>query len=138
MYARAVKPHEFQWLVDRVGCHLTPDAKGILVEDSAGRIRACAVFDWWTANAAQAHLAVDEPIALRTLCAAAFPWFFDTIGYGVLLGFVQGANTRAIRLDKHLGFREVRRVVDGAAKGEDLVILEMRRQDCRWLPRKVV
>lgn len=122
---------DLPWLIERVGCFLTPAAKGVKVVDADGATRAMAIFDRWTYNCAEAHIAVDEPMALRTLCREAFPWYFAE--RGVLLGIVRASNAKALRLDRHLGFREQTRVVDGVAKGEDLVILCMRRDDCRWV-----
>jgi hypothetical protein len=133
MLARHARPHELQWLVDRVGCHLTPDARGICVVDAADNIRAMAAFDWWSENGAHAHVAVDEPIALRTLAPVALRWFFMETGREVLVGIVRASNARALKLDKHLGFRETHRIRDWAAKGDDAVVLEMRSSDCRWV-----
>jgi hypothetical protein len=127
----ATTQEDLPWLIERVGCFLTPAAKGVKVVDGNGVTKALVAFDRWTYNCAEAHIAIDEPMALRTLCKEAFPWYFAQ--RGVLLGIVRGSNAKALRLDRHLGFREQTRILDGVAVGEDLVILRMRREDCRWL-----
>lgn len=133
--ALATTPEDWHWLIERVGCFLTPAAKGVKVVDGTGTIKAMCMFDRWTKNAAEGHIAVDEPAALRILCREAFPWYFAE--RGVLLGNVRASNARALRLDKSLGFSEYCRVKDGVAVGEDLVLLSMRREECRWLkPRE--
>jgi hypothetical protein len=129
--AKATTHEDLTWLIERVGCYLTPAAKGVKVVDGLGQIRAMAVFDRWMLNCAEAHIAVDEPMALRTLCREAFPWYFAQ--RGVLLGIVRATNTKALRLDKHLGFKETSRIKDGVDVGEDLIILSMRREGCRWV-----
>lgn len=129
--AIATTPEDWPWLLERVGCFLTPAAKGVRVADRNGITKAMALFDRWTYNCAEAHIAVDEPMALRTLCRETFPWYFAE--RGVLLGIVRASNAKALKLDLHLGFREQTRVSDGVAVGEDLVILRMRREECRWL-----
>lgn len=127
---------DLPWLIERVGCFLTPAAKGVKVVDGSGATKALAVFDRWTYNCAEAHIAVDEPMALRTLCREAFPWYFAQ--RGVLLGIVRASNTKALKLDFHLGFKEQTRVTDGMDRGEDLVILRMRREECRWMKARHV
>lgn len=131
MWARATTPEDKAWLVERVGCILTDKAKGVAVVDGHGTTVAAFVCDRWTETLAEAHIAVDSPIALRTLTREGFRWFFQH--REILVGHVRASNTRALKLDAHLGFREVARIRDGFARGDDLVILELRRENCRWL-----
>ncbi len=131
MLARAATIQEKAWLVERVGCLLTALAKGIAVVDAAGTVQAVVIWDQWTETLAVAHIAVDSPMALRVLCREGFPWFFRH--REIMMGHVRASNAKALRLDKHLGFREVHRIKDGFAPGDDLVVLEMRRADCKWL-----
>jgi len=131
MLVRAAREEDKAWIVGRVGCLLTPLAKGIAVEDSAGDTKAVVLWDLWTETMAVAHIAVASPMALRVLCREGFPWFFRH--REIMTGQVRASNTRALELNKHLGFSEVLRLKDGFAVGDDLVLLEMRRADCRWL-----
>jgi hypothetical protein len=99
------------------------------VVDAQGAIRGMVVFDNWTANAAQAHMAVDTPIAWRRLLPAALGYVFAS--RGVLLGVTPAKREAALRFLQHAGFREVLRVKDGCEEGEDLVFTELRREE--WL-----
>jgi hypothetical protein len=130
---RAATPGERQWFSEHVGIPLTDMARGIAAVRDDGAIRAMCVFDMWTRNAAYGHLAVIEPIAVRQLMRWAFRWFFLETGKGVLLGSVRASNAKALRLNKHLGFREAHRVKDGTKEGEDMILMEMRREECKWL-----
>lgn len=136
---RAATPEERAWFSIRVGFPLTEMARGIAAVGADGRIRAMIVFDLWSHNAAEGHILVEEPIALRPLMRAAARWFFIENGKGVLVGRVRASNTKALRLDRRLGFREAYRIRDGAKRGEDLVLMEMRREECSWLsaPRRL-
>ena len=49
------------------------------------------------------------------------------------LGAVIGTNQEALDLDLHLGFRQIAVLRDHWAVGVDTVLLEMRREDCRWI-----
>jgi hypothetical protein len=99
--------------------------------DARGLVKAAVVYDGWTKNACEAHVCIDSPVAGRALLPHALVYPFQHVG--VLLGSVPASNQRALRLDKHLGFREVGRVKDGWDSGVDLVRLELRREDCRFL-----
>lgn len=134
MKVRAAMPEEFGWLVQRTSAGLTAGARGILTEDAAGRIRGMVVFDGWTENAAQAHIALDTPMAWRSLSGPVFEYVFEQCGKGVFLVCIPSHNARSIALTRRLGFREAHRVRDGWAPGDDLILFEMRRED--WRARK--
>ena len=132
MRVRAASPMEFVWLKDRTECALSPTFRAILAEDNTG-IRGMVGFDGWTANAAQMHVCLESPGALRALLRPAFSYLFHEAGRNIALGLVPSHNDAALRFDKHIGFRETYRVKDGWAPGDDMVLLEMRRDECRWL-----
>ena len=132
MIVRASRPDELAWLCERTGIAPTGDMKAVQACDAFGRIYAQVAAEGWTPNAVRLHIAVDEPIALRSLLHAAAVWIFDQAKRGLALGVIKSDNARSLRLAKHIGFREAYRVQDGWAKGVDLVALEMRREWCRW------
>jgi RimJ/RimL family protein N-acetyltransferase len=55
------------------------------------------------------------------------------LGRNILLATIMASNEKSMSLAKRLGFREVFRGRDWFTHGSDLVWLEMRREDCRWL-----
>lgn len=121
------------WLEQRAHCVLTPKAKAIAVVDGAGRICAMAAYDAITRGSCEMHFALDTPHAGRALLGAAFDYPFKDLGLCVLLGMIPADNTKSLRLAQHLGFRETYRVRSGWTESVDLVIHEMRRDECRWL-----
>lgn len=114
---------------------LTPSSsmRGLCVRDGRGRIVAGVLYDGWLPNSVQAHMWVASPIACRHLLPHAFLYPFHEAGKGVLWSMIRASNSRSLALAKHLGFREEGRVRDGYAVGEDLVRVEMRREECRYL-----
>ncbi len=138
MNVRASVPGHFAWLVERTSCAITPGFRAIEAVDDEGRILGMVGFDgWWgepgQGGSVQMHVAIEKPIAVRRLAPAAFDYVFRQAGKDVAIGVVPAHNRRALEFDLHLGFREVHRVRDGWARGDDVVLLEMRRDDCRFL-----
>lgn len=132
MAVRAATPEECALLTQRTGYAPGGGFRGI-VSEVGGRVVGLVGFDGWTPNAVWMHVAVDSPGACRELLRAAFFYAFFETGRSVALGLVRGGNGRILRLAQHLGFRETGRIRDGWAAGEDVVLLEMRRHECRWI-----
>jgi hypothetical protein len=132
MRVRAATPPEARWLTERTGYQPSGGFGGFVAEDSRG-IRGMVVFDLWTPSAAHLHIALDTPAAGRCLIRPVFRCFFVDCGRLLARGEVRESNLRSLALALHLGFRQVRVVPDGWAKGEGMVELEMRRDECRWI-----
>ena len=83
------------------------------------------------------HIWVDSPKALtRKYIQEVFNYVFTTCGVGVAIGVTPCNNTRALELNKRVGFVEVCRIKDGYALGTDSAIQVMRREECRWIVQK--
>lgn len=133
MRVLAAPPSDFPWIVARTQCALTPGARAVKAVDTTGAIRGMVLYDGWTLNACQAHMAVDSPIVWRHLLGPAFAYPFLEAGRGVILATIPSHNTRSVRLARHFGFSDVARIRDGWAPGDDLFVLQMRREECRFL-----
>jgi RimJ/RimL family protein N-acetyltransferase len=131
MEISATTPAELGWLQLRIGAAFTPDARGVKVTDRTGRIRGMVAFDGWTRYSCFAHIALETPVAGRRLAKTAFTYAFQS--RGLMLGLIRATNERSRTLAERLGFRMVHRILDGHAKGVDLLLMELRRDDCRWL-----
>lgn len=133
MRAMAADDLDLPWYTARTKCKLTPGARGIKAVDIHGKIWGMVVYDCFTRNGAQVHVALDSPWAARCLLRMAFTYPFVECGFQVLMGLVPALHRKSLVLAKALGFRETHRVCDGWAPGVDLVLLEMRRDECRYL-----
>lgn len=134
-YART---HELEWASIKTGVAFSSEARGISVIDQDRRTRGVVVFDSWTPNAAQVHMAIDTPMATKTLIEAAADYVFHTACRKLVWMMIRETKTQAVKLARHIGFREMYRVTDGWADGRDIILFELRRDDCRWLSEKVV
>ena len=132
----AASRDDFMWLQQRTSCGMTDGFKAIKCVDGSGRIRGMVGYDGWTENAVQCHMAVDSPMAWRAMAAPAFEYPFQQAGKRVILGLIPASNAPSVKLAKRLGLRETYRVRDGWAQGVDLIVFEMRRDECRWLQQR--
>lgn len=135
MRVEAAERRDFRWLVERTQCAPTEGFRALKAVDARGQIRGMVGYDAWTENACQAHMAVDTPIVWRSLLPAVFEYPFIQCNRGVLLGVIQQSNAKSWGMAGALGFRLTHRIRDGWAKGDDLLMLELRREDCRYLRR---
>jgi hypothetical protein len=125
---RAAIPPDFAWFEKRTGYVLPSNARGLAV---GAPPRAMVAYDAWTPNSAHVHVAIEAPGTCRRLLTESFRWAFGAVG--VLVAVIRESNRRSVRLAQHLGFTETHRIADGWQAGEALIVLEMRREDCRWL-----
>lgn len=131
MIVQNARPDAVRWLADQASLVLGPTFQAIEARGEDGRIHGAVGFDGWTENAVCLHVALANPLALRSLLRIGFGIAFKM--RGVALAQVLGSNTRSLRLVERLGFKPLCRVRDGWAKGVDMAWFEMRREDCRWL-----
>ena len=132
-----VRPtRSFDWLLQRLGPHffLSPNARGLAAfNEKTGETVGMVAYDNWTDNSAQIHIALDTPIAWRSMARHVFRYPFEEANRGLLIATVASSNLRSLRLTSSVGFKQAYRIKDAVAVGVDYVIFEMRREDCRWV-----
>ncbi len=133
MIIRAAEPGHYAWIAERAHLCIGPSFRALEAVTEDGRILGMVGFDSWTPNSVSMHVALERPTAARHLIRPAFGIAFVEFDRKVVFGTVLGNNPRALELDLHLGFREVARLRDAWEPGVDTVILEMRREECRWI-----
>ena len=130
---QAAPPADYGYLVARTGCALTSDFRAIEAMDGQERIRGMVGYCNWTKSAVQLHIAVEAPSVWRALLRPGLEYPFVECGRRVLLGLIAVSNKRSARFTRAVGFRDVARIKDGWEVGEDMVLFQLRREDCRFL-----
>jgi RimJ/RimL family protein N-acetyltransferase len=124
---------EARWIAERAKVTWTEDANGIIAyrgEEIVGAV----VFEQWTHNSAALHFAIGTPMILRHgFLEELFTYLFITAGRRIALGGQPSSNVRMSRFVEKLGFKEVHRIEDGFADGDDMIIYELRKEDCRFI-----
>ena len=101
-----------------------------------GEVKAVVAFDNVLDKSCMMHTAAISPNWIsKDLLWACFDYPFNILKVKVILASVASTNEEALRLDRHLGFKDKAYIEDAHIDG-DLVILAMRREDCRWLDIK--
>jgi hypothetical protein len=121
------------WLV-RLMNHPLPEETVCIGQEIDGNLVAVVGYCSFMPNACQMHIAALSEVnwMSRDLLWAAFDYPFNVLGVKVILGQICGSNEDALRLNRHLGFKVVAEIPDAHMDG-DLVIMAMRKEDCRWL-----
>lgn len=124
---------DWAWFTARNPACLTENTTGVVAVDGNDKILACCIMDSWTETSCQAHYAIDNPIVLRRGFFEEISKFvFDTAKRMYIYGLVPSDNEKALRLNKKIGFKEVTRLKDAFKLGVDYVILELKKEHCRF------
>lgn len=128
---RASNYEEMERLCKELPYNPTSGLRGITYGDGL----AVVAYDNWTHNSVFIHCwsKATSPWFDRRFLREMFRYPFEICGKGLVIGCTQGDNTPVLEFGRRVGFVEKYRVKDGWKLGTDLVIQEMRREDCRWL-----
>jgi len=128
---------EWAWLQLKAGVIACQDSQGIVAYDDTGAIAAICAADSFTTDACQVHFAIDRPIVIKYgFLHEIARHLFIACNRDRIFGLVPANNAKALKLDTHIGFREVARVPDGYAKGVDYIVLRMDRDTSPWLEQQ--
>jgi len=122
---------EAAWLCERIGLVATRHLKCI-ANVIAGRILGVVGYDGFNGASAQMHSAGDGNWITRELLWAAFDYPFNACGLNMVIGSIPSGNTQALKFNANLGFK-TQLVLEGAHPDGSLVLMTMKREDCRFL-----
>lgn len=123
------------WISGVLGMQFSPYAT-FIGQEIDGEVKAVVAFDNVLDKSCMMHTAAIVPNWIsRDLLWACFDYPFNILKVKVILASVASTNKEALKLDRHLGFVDKAYIEDAHIDG-DLVILAMRREDCRWLDIK--
>jgi RimJ/RimL family protein N-acetyltransferase len=123
------------WITGVLGMQFSPYAT-FIGQEIDGEVKAVVAFDNILDKSCMMHTAAIVPNWIsKDLLWACFDYPFNILKVKVILASVASTNTEALRLDRHLGFVDKAYIEDAHIDG-DLVILAMRRENCRWLDIK--
>ena len=120
-------------IADAAGVPFNPQVDRVIARVRGGELLGGVIFNGYTGASIGLHMAGFDPHWVnRDLLWVVFNYSFVQLGCKVVFGQVPETNVKALEADKRLGFKEVTRVEDVFPDGA-LIVLAMRREDCRWL-----
>ena len=69
----------------------------------------------------------------RTFLFACFDYAFNFLDLKVLINTAAADNEASLRFMKHIGFREISHIPQAWDGTKDLVLFELRRDECKWI-----
>ena len=123
-----------KFLHAKAGVHPSPDLK-VVGWASGNRLHCVVGFNWFIGSVCQIHVAYEDnwKYTPKELLKVVFEYAFKDAGREMVIGVVNSQNKQAMIFDKHLGFKELYRIVGAHDNGGDIVMLGMRKEDCRYL-----
>ena len=134
--ARTPQEKEVMWrfLKERgVTLPISNDFEAICRLRADGSIIGVIGYTNFCGRTCQMHAAGEAGWMSREFIRRMFAYPFEQMGFVMVLATVASSNARALRLDRHLGFEDFVRIKDGWADGDDMLVLAMPRNACRWI-----
>lgn len=88
---------------------------------------------------AQIHIAMEygHHFTPKSMLKEVFKFAFETCKLEMLLGVVNSDAEEVVKYDLHLGFKELYRIPGMHENGGDIILLGMRREECRYLRPRI-
>lgn len=123
------------WLERILGQKFGDEAR-FIGQEKDGNLVAVVAFTNFITNACAMHIgSVGDNWMSKDLLWACFDYPFIKLEKKVILVTLEASNEEAVRLNRHLGFQE-KAVIKDAHEFGDLMIMSMRKEDCKWLSIK--
>ena len=120
------------WISKRLGGD-APNNMQCIGQEIDGEIKAVAGYAAFEGAACNISLAGDGNNWMnKDFLWAMFDYPFNKLNLKVIIATIAGNNNKSLKLSRHLGFKEIANIADAHQDG-DLVIMIMRRENCKWL-----
>lgn len=124
-----------QIIASTAGTFFNPECDQAIVRLEGDKLLGGVIYQGYTGASIRMHVAGFIPRWIdKDMLWMAFHYPFEQLGCSKVLGFVHSTNLKALDFNRKLGFKEEARIT-GVFRDADLVIMTMRREDCRWLMR---
>lgn len=120
-------------IAKEAGTHFNPACDVVISRVEDDQLYGGVIFTAFTGASIGIHMAgfTKHWVNLDMLWVA-FDYPFNQLKVKTIFGQLPSCNLKALEVDLRLGFKEVTRIPDVFPDG-DLVVVAMRKEDCRWL-----
>ena len=122
-------------LLKEIGVQPSADQQAILWANPETKvIEWCIGFTAFIGKTCQIHVVnFNKKYTPRKLLWATFDYPFRQLGLESLIGIVNSNNEQAMKYDQNLVFKEVHRFAGLHDDGGDIVVFEMKKDECRFI-----
>lgn len=126
------------WVKSQLPLLRVEDTGGLVAfDEDTGELQAACMWDNWTETTVQVHLLiVNNKVLKKGFIEEISDYLFNHCNRKAIYGFVPGDNIKALRFDIHLGFTVKSVLENGYAEGVDYLLLELKRENCKHLPKQ--
>jgi hypothetical protein len=129
---------EKMWAKNRTRAIICEDTQGIIAYDDE-KFAACALFDSFTVECCNVHLAIVNPFVLRhRFLNEVGDYLFNVCKRERIFGLVPSDNAKAIKFNKHIGWKEMYTIDDAIKENVGYIVMRMDKQDCQWLDDEAI
>ena len=122
-------------IAKEAGTFFNPACDHVIANVKNDRLLGGVIFTGYTGVSMALHCAsFDVRWFDRDMCWMTFHYPFDQLGVRKITATIPSGNLKSLLFTKKLGFVEEVRIADIFPDG-DLVLVSMKRDDCRWLER---
>lgn len=126
---------DLKYTEDFRGCLYVPDSFAGHQADIE-QVAIAVGYNTFIGNTCFMHTVIQKPEFMsKDIIRQAFGFPFIDCKVKHVLAPVEASNTEALEFNERLGFERILTLKDGANDG-DLVVLQMTRENCRWLEKK--
>lgn len=121
------------WLNARIDIPWSSDFRAIgLVKNDC--LVAVAGYNCFAGRTCHTHIAIlPGTLVSKDFLIAGFQYPFEQCNLLRLYAWMDEADAAPLNIDLKLGFEIVRRIPNGAISGADLLLIELRKENCRFL-----
>jgi hypothetical protein len=120
-----------QFVADKVGMFIHSHCVGIGYM-SEGQLTAGVCYERYTGKSVMVHQRIDKPPP-RGFWYATVDYIYNTLGCSHSIGLVDSTNLKAQKINKKMGFEIESVIKDAGTEGGDLLIMIMRKENCKLL-----
>jgi hypothetical protein len=133
-YIRINHPGDGEWVMSRVGGVFNEKTDHVIAVAREDVPLGGVVFTGYLIGSITMHMAgTGNNWGTRDFLWMVYNYAFEQLGVRKVIGLVAADNHLAIAIDLKMGFTIETAISDMTADGGDLLVLSMRKQDCRWL-----
>ena len=116
----------------------TNDLKALLWFSKRGTIDWVVGYNNWIGKTVQMHVVSSRVYCPKVFVYDIFNYPFNKHGINIIFGTINSLNVKSISLAKKIGFKEKVRWSKAHNDEGDLVLMELKKENCKWIKNEIL